>query len=198
MFEHHTDAVKWNKRYQSSEANPEAPPQPCSLLASQSNLLPNSGIALDLACGLGGNAIFLANKGWNVEAVDISEVALGKLSDIAENLHLSINTQLADIEKHDIPNNHFDCIVVSYFLERELCDALQAALKPGGLLFYQTFSKDKVSNSGPSSDRFLLNNNELLSLFPELIVRYYQDFGHCGAQDIGDHNTAQLVAQKRR
>ena len=198
MFDDHADAVKWNRRYQSSEANSETPPKPCSLLVSQSHLLPQSGIALDLACGLGGNAIFLANKGWNVEALDISEVALGKLSGIAESLYLSINTKLTDIEKHDLPRNYFDCIVVSYFLERELCNAIQAALKPGGLLFYQTFSKDRISNSGPSSDRFLLDYNELLRLFPELLVRYYQDFGHCGDQSIGDHNTAQLVAQKRQ
>lgn len=196
MFEDHADALKWNQRYQSKTLDPAQPPNPCSLLSEQSHLLPNQGTALDLACGLGGNSIYLAKAGLRVSALDISQVALDKLSDAAKTLALPIETHLVDIERSPLPNNHFDCIVVSYFLDRDLCDTLSASLKPGGVLFYQTFSKHKLSTGGPSSDRFLLDNNELLLLFPDLIVRYYQDYAACGTTSLGDRNTAQLVAQK--
>lgn len=188
----HPDANKWNQRYGASNATPA----PCSLLQNHQYLLPTSGKALDLACGLGGNALLLAQHGLDTHAWDISDVAITKLTTLAAEKRLPIQTLTRDIERLPPPPNSFDCIVVSYFLERTICNAIAAALKPRGLLFYQTFSINKISDKGPSSERFLLKNNELIQLFNSLEVRFYQELGNSGDLNQGDRDTVQLIAQK--
>ncbi len=191
-MEQHPDAIKWNRRYQGKDTIPG----PCDVLQEHGFLLPASGKALDLACGLGGNSLFLAEQGLDVHAWDISEVALEKLRAHASHRGLTLTTAIRDLENNPPAAAQFDCISVSYFLDRALCPAIAAALKPGGLLFYQTFTRNKLSDSGPSSKDFLLKNNELLALFSTLQVRFYQEYDHCGDLQSGDRNTARLIAQK--
>ena len=191
-FANHPDAIRWNKRYSKSMSAPTA----CALLRDHLHLLPQTGTALDLASGLGGNALALAQQGLQTSAWDISPIALQKLGEKAAQLGLDIETQSVDLKKESIPYKAFDCIVVSYFLERRLCPSISQALKPGGVLFYQTFTLDKLSDTGPSKPSFLLKNNELISLFTDLEIRFYQEFQHCGDLNHGDRNTAQLIAQK--
>ena len=74
---------------------------------------------------------------------------------------------------------------------------MAAALRPGGLLFYQTFILDRVDDSGPRDGPFRLQTNELLQLFPDLIVRFYREEGRIGDIGRGFRNRAQLVAQRR-
>lgn len=193
-YPNHPDAVRWNQRYRKSTSTPNA----CELLRQHLYLLPRRGQALDLASGLGGNALALAQQGLQTSAWDISQVALDKLHQQAQQLDLPITTQVIDLNCEAIPVAYFDCIVVSFFLNRQLCPAISRALKPGGLLFYQTFTQDKVSDSGPSSSEFLLKNNELISLFRDLEVRFYQELNRCGDLSQGDRNCAQLIAQKPR
>lgn len=196
MFDQHPDAAKWNQRYQNSERPIEELPEACGLLQAQQHLLPKQGVSLDLACGLGGNALFLATTGLQSHAWDISKVALEQLDQFAQHHRLEVCSQLTDLKAHSLPVEAFDCIVVSYYLDRRLCAAIEKALKPKGLLFYQTFALDKVSNKGPSRPAFLLKNNELPTLFPNLILRYYQHLGPIGDLNQGDHDTVQMVAQK--
>lgn len=188
----HPDSAKWNARYQHSQATP----QPCALLNECRFLLPHQGTALDLACGMGGNALLLAQQGLQTDAWDIADIAIDRLQQRADQQQLPIRAQVRDVESQPPHANRYDCIVVSYFLDRALCPALIAALKPGGLLFYQTFSADKLSDKGPSNPDFLLQNNELLTLFSDLEVRFYRELRHCGDTNIGDRNTVQLIAQK--
>jgi hypothetical protein len=63
-------------------------------------------------------------------------------------------------------------------------------------LFYQTFTRERVDDSGPGSERFRLERNELLRLFPDLIVRFYREEGRIGDPTRGFRNRAQLVAQR--
>ncbi|MCG8670070.1 MAG: methyltransferase domain-containing protein [Pseudomonadales bacterium] len=200
MFEQHPDAIKWNARYQKQTEAKQELPKPCSLLSQQLHLLPTkpdpAKSSLDLAAGLGGNAIQMAQLGWDSHAWDISKVGLASIEKVAESQGLEVTTKLVDIEQQKLPTNSFDLIIVSYFLSRELCPAIEAALKPNGLLYYQTFAWDKISSAGPSSEPFLLKNNELLTLFPNLTVRFYQHYGSLGDLDIGDRNTIQMVAHK--
>ena len=200
MFDQHPDAIKWNARYQRKLDQQPDEPKPCSLLSQHLHLLPNNPSptkqALDLAAGLGGNAIQMAKLGWDSHAWDISSIGLGIIDKAADSQGLDVTTKLLDLEQHRLPEAAFDLIVVSYFLSRELCPAIEAALKPGGLLFYQTFAWDKVSSTGPSNDSFLLKNNELFTLFPNLIVRFYQHYADLGDINVGDRNTIQMIAQK--
>ena len=87
-------------------------------------------------------------------------------------------------------------IVVSRYLERDLCPAISAALRPGGLLFYQSFVRDRVSDHGPDDHDFRLATNELLGLFPGLLVRLFRDEGSLGDVSRGLRDETQLVAQR--
>lgn len=182
---------KWNRRY----AEAEAMPRVAQVLYENRHLLPATGEALDLACGLGGNALFLAEAGLRVQAWDISSVAIEALQSRASADDLPLQATVRDVSAQPPAASSFDVIVVSRFLMRDLAPALCAALRPGGLLFYQTFVQDKVSPQGPSNPDFLLAENELLSLFAPLQTRVYREEGTLGDTTQGLRNEALLVAR---
>lgn len=182
---------KWDGIYARSAADPEA----CELLQSHEFLLPAQGTALDLACGLGGNALLLAERGLSVCAWDVSGIAIERLRFAAATRGLAVAAECVDIGPESLPKSAFDVITVSRFLDRALGDAIMAALKPGGLLFYQTYTQDKLDNSGPNNPDFLLKPNELLRLFATLRLVFYQEFGMIGDTACGDRNQARLIAQ---
>jgi tellurite methyltransferase len=183
---------KWNKIYQQKLMSSE----PTEVLMLHQHLLPKQGRALDLACGQGANAIALAQKGLSVEAWDISDVVIRQLSSRVEALALNCQAQVRNVITNPPDPVSFDVIVVSYFLQRELSDSLISALKPGGLLFYQTYCKEKVRAEGPKNPDFLLGDNELLSLFSGLKVRSYCESSLLGDHEQGLRNQAYLVAEK--
>ncbi|MFT5575595.1 MAG: tellurite methyltransferase, partial [Bermanella sp.] len=111
----------------------------CEVLRSNLHLLPAQGRALDLACGLGANALLLAEQGLRVTARDISSVGLSTLERSAKASGLAIVSEQRDIEHNGVGGGQFDVICVSRYLHRPLCAAISRALNPGGLLFYQTF-----------------------------------------------------------
>lgn len=184
---------KWDRIYKQSD--PGVIPAACEVLLEFQHLLPSSGTALDVACGLGGNALFLAEYGLNVTATDISAVAIERINQWQHPLVvtrcLAINSLLMREVKYDV-------IVVSRYLDRSICAALMSALRSGGLLFYQTFTRDKVnSDEGPSNPEYLLASNELLSLFKELKVLAFSDQGKVGTLSNGFRNQSYLVAQRQ-
>ena len=188
-----TTKKKWDKNYDSCSSDY---PSPAEVLRQNQHLLPSQGSALDLACGRGANAICLAEKGLTVSAWDISASALEHLANEATNKGLIIELEPRNISEHPPKPNSFDVITVSNFLERELIDDIRKAIKPDGLIFYQTFIIDKVSNIGPSNPDYLLDNNELLNFFSEWKVVLYQEEGLLGNVDSGFRNQAMLIAQK--
>jgi 2-polyprenyl-3-methyl-5-hydroxy-6-metoxy-1,4-benzoquinol methylase len=165
------------------------------VLTENTFLLPETGTALDLACGLGGNAVFLAQQGLAVTAWDISSLAIEKLTAYAAHHDLDINACEKNITNKSLPKSSYDVISVSRFLDRSLSDAIIDALKPGGLLFYQTFTREKTNGSGPNNPRFLLSRNELLRLFSPLTVVYYRENRECGNIQKGLRNEAQYIGQ---
>jgi SAM-dependent methyltransferase len=183
---------KWNRRYREAKA----PNQPTQVLVENLHLLPQQGIALELACGLGGNALLLARKGLTTHAWDISAQAITKLQQFAQQQALEINARIEDLQRCPPPCSSFDIICVSGFLDRALCPAIIAALKPGGLLYYQTHTRNKVTDSGPSNPEFLLEQGELLKLFAPLRPVVYREEEGCGNLDQGLRNQAYLVAQQ--
>lgn len=184
--------AKWDEIYSENTATPEA----AEVLLRHQYLLPNQGNALDFASGLGGNALFLAKQGLQVEAWDVSAVALAKLGEQVQKQHLPIVTHQCLIKADCLPKNHFDVIVISRFLDRSLCNAIMAALKTEGLLFYQTFTRNKLDQQGPSNPEYLLDCNELLRLFSPLSLIFYQEFGRTGNLQHGNRNEASYIGQK--
>ncbi len=181
---------KWDRRYE----NALATPPPIAVLTENAHLLPDRGRALDLACGLGGNALYLARRGLQVSAWDLSPVAVAALVASAGGLDLSAEAR--DVTAHPPPPDLFDVICVGHFLERALCSHIADALRPGGLLFYQTFTRERVDDGGPSTASFRLETNELMRLFSGLILRFYRDEGCIGDTGRGFRNYAQMVAQR--
>src|ERR1700692_5121129 len=73
---------------------------------------PDAGVALDLACGLGRHALWLASRNWRVSAVDVSDVAIGKLSQVALELNVNLNLFLGDAAQYNFEPTRFDLIVL--------------------------------------------------------------------------------------
>ncbi len=185
---------KWNRRYADAPAHS---PAPAGVLTEYEYLLPAEGTALDLACGRGGNALFLARKGLEVQAWDLSEEAVAGLDHEAKVKGLAIRACTRDVQEQPPQANTFDVICVSYYLERDICDVIISALRAGGILFYQTFIHEKVTDEGPRNPAYRLGPNELLELFASLHVLAYQELGCVGHTGRGTRDTAWLVAQNR-
>ena len=183
---------KWDTIYSQKSAEPTA----SYVLTQNQHLLPSQGIALDLACGQGGNAQLLAKAGLDVLAWDSSGVAIQQLTENAVSNSLAIDAQVRDVVKSPPKENSLDVLVVSFFLDRGLCSTLIDALRPGGLVFYQTYCQDKVSEQGPNNPAFLLADNELLNLFSSMKIRVYREESLLGEQQQGWRNQALLVAEK--
>lgn len=154
--------------------HPGHDPEPCELLVHHADLLPASGCALDLACGMAGNAILLAEHGLQTTATDYDAEVIADAKARIRELGLNVDLRQEDATCHLEPAG-YDVIVISRFLDRGLALAIERALKPGGLLYYQTFSIDVTSGHGPRNRNYLLRRNELLRLFPGLIILVYHE-----------------------
>lgn len=186
---------KWDAHYTQADYDKL---QPCSTLLENGHLIPTKGAALDLACGLGATALYLARRGLTTSAWDLSPVAISALQERATAEGLAINAEVRDLSVEPLPENTFDLIYVGNFLERSLCADIESALRPGGVLVYQTWIAGKRTDEGPANPAFLLAENELLRLFPNLTVRYFRDEGSLGDLDQGSRNDSVLIAQKCR
>lgn len=160
---------KWNKRF----TNAEAASYPADILHNHLHFLPQQGCALDLACGLGGNALLLAKCGLTTSAWDIAKTGLMKLQLFAAQQKLTITTKQIDLENDVFPNLTFDVITVSRYLHRPLFANIVSALNNGGMVFYQTFTANG-SRGAPSNPNFLLTDNELLERFSSLETLFYR------------------------
>jgi 2-polyprenyl-3-methyl-5-hydroxy-6-metoxy-1,4-benzoquinol methylase len=141
--------------------------------------------------------MLLARHGLNTVAWDQSSVAIRALSHRAAREGVEVAAAVRDVVAVPPSDDDFDVIVVAHFLERALSAHLIGALRPGGLLYYQTFVRDSVGQHGPSNPAYRLAENELLSLFvPPLRLRVYREEGTLGDTGAGSRDLAQMVAQK--
>jgi len=193
----------WNRKY-SEGSHGSLQPDPFLVAACEEFLSAASpGLALDVAGGVGRHAIWLAQRGWRVKLLDISEAGVRQAEENAKQTGTasSIAIEVRDLNSgQDLGREQYDLIVVFFFLQRELFPALAAALKPGGHLIYKTYtteqqritaeaSKIGACKTGPSHPMFLLQPNELLHAFPSLRVLHYHE-------TIQERGVAELVARK--
>jgi len=187
---------KWNKIYQSkAQAVETTTLSPAYILQEFQHLLPHQGKALDLACGFGANALFLAQHNLQTHAWDISSTAIKHLVNSARTLNLNITTEARDVITYPPEEKSFDVIVVSHFLDRQIMPDIISALRKGGLLFYQTFTKAHVQETGPSNEKYRLDKNELLNLCTELDVVVYREEDLIGDTASGFRNEALFIGQ---
>ncbi|WP_226819098.1 class I SAM-dependent methyltransferase [Acidithiobacillus montserratensis] len=161
---------RWNTCYADRAAQVAAP---LPLLKAQAGMLPTTGSALDLACGRGGNALFLASQGLETWAWDYAEAAILALQQQAV-IQPRLHPEYRDVLTQPPPAASFDVIVVAHFLHRPLFPILARALKPEGLLFYETWA-GAYAGRGPQNPDFRLLPGELEKAFAGLQLLAYQE-----------------------
>lgn len=157
------DIERWNERYAQGNPNPTFQPDP--LLVGHRQLLSGGGRALDVACGVGHNALFLASLGYEVVAVDGSLRGLRYCRDVMPQISLSVALAVVDLDRFWPPTNYFDVVVIVRFLDRQLIPRLQAALKRGGLVIYKTFNRNLLLERPDFPSDYVLACGELAGLF---------------------------------
>jgi tellurite methyltransferase len=188
-----SDRKRWDERYKLKEFALGKEPNP--FLKRHFRSLPG-GKALDLATGDGRNAVFLALHGYDVDAVDISEVGLRKARKLARAVGVKINTIHADLDVYSIKKEAYDLIADFYFLNRRLIPKIRQGLKKGGRAIFETYllEQRELGVAGPRNPRYFLKSNELLKLFNGFQIRFYREgiFREGGRKKA----VASLVAQK--
>jgi SAM-dependent methyltransferase len=168
------DQKRWDKRF--NEKKFVLGKRANAFLRKHVGLLPR-GKALDIATGEGKNAIFLAQRGFHVDAVDISEVGLKKAENLAQKFGVKIHTILADLDTYRIEKQYYDLIVNFYFLNRNLIPKIKKGLRRGGKVIFETYLLEQrvLSTAGPKNPDYYLKPNELLSLFNGFRILLYQE-----------------------
>jgi len=162
-----SDQERWDARWAEPKSAHVREPHP--LLVSFVLRNPQvCGRALDVACGVGQNTVWLAQHGFLVDAVDISLVALEHARRSAAEAGLApraVNFIQADLESWSPAVEAYDLVVGFRFLNRRLWPRLQAALRPGGWLVYQTFNLHKLNPDSDCPFEYLLEIGELRRTF---------------------------------
>jgi SAM-dependent methyltransferase len=182
----------WNLKYEQGLPSLEKP-DPFYLSAFAqfvADQFPNGGTALDLAGGIGRHALWLARRNWQVTAVDISEVAIRKLSQKAKQHNLTMDLFALDAREYQFKPACFDLIVMFYHFDRDICPRVFLALKPGGFLICKSsLSWDSYEGAAPLSIRPLAKS-EILSMLPELQVMHHQE------RPVRDRGVVEYVGKK--
>jgi SAM-dependent methyltransferase len=165
---------KWNARWRDKAATAEWHGDPW--LQRIMPLL-SPGRALDVACGSGRNAVYLAERGFAVTAVDLSQEALRLLNWEAGRRGLAIETRLIDLEQAAplLPAGPYDLVIDFFYLHRPLLPRLAELLEPGGILVLRTFSCAGSFPGGPDNPDFVLNPGELLDLFQNWDILFHEE-----------------------
>ena len=185
----------WDERYRNEDAVPER--GPAAFLVEHHHLLPERGRGLDVAMGTGRNALYLASLGYEVTGIDVSGVAVERCREEAERRGLRIEAVQADLGSYRLPSEAYDVIIDFYYLQRELAPALVAALRPGGVLVFESFTTEQRRFGwGPQQEEFLLRPGELRTLFPGLEELVYREGLVESQSGRGTKAVAGLVARK--
>jgi SAM-dependent methyltransferase len=153
------DREKWDSKYLKQLGGEDPSP-----ILKDFFSLASCGTALDIACGNGRNSLFLARKGFCVDAVDISTVAMNHLA--GRNQRITAICQ--DMDTWNIPQNRYEIVVNVRFLDRRLFPMIQEGLKPGGVLVFESFM-------GGKNEEYCLKQNELLHAFLSFHIVYYEE-----------------------
>ena len=138
-------------------------------------LLAPPGPALDVACGGGRHALAIAATGRRIEAIDRDVERCRALATRARGAQLPIDVACADLEHSPLPVGRYALIVNTLYLDRALAGRLARALRPGGLLLFETFTRDQLLTGHPRNPRFVLAPGELPRLFAGLRVLAYRE-----------------------
>jgi tellurite methyltransferase len=169
----------WNERY-ARGTHGSMQPDPFFLQAYKRYVeacFPHGGAALDVAGGVGRHAVWLAQRGWRVSLIDISEAAIEHARQNASAARVTINLVAKDMSCAHLERATYDLVLVFFYLERKILPGLALTLRPGGLLVYKTYTVEAPRGrvGGPSHPMYLLKHNELLRAFAGLEILHYEE-----------------------
>ena len=150
------------------------PGAPSPFVVDHLSLAP-PGPALDVACGGGRHALAIAATGRRVEAIDRDVDRCRALAARARGARFPIDVACADLERSPLPDGRYALIVNTLYLDRDLASALARALRSGGLLLFETFTRDQLLTGHPRNPSFALAPGELLRLFGGLRVLAHRE-----------------------
>ncbi len=183
----------WDERY--SKGKPNDQPNPLVVELAE-KLTPGRAPkrALDVACGVGRHSIYLAERGWQVTAVDSSKVAIELLCQAAAEIDLSIDARLADLERDEfvIEPGGYDLIVNCCYLQRDLFPAIKAGVKVGGCVLAVIAMVDDDPAVKPMNPAFLLQPGELRAMFDGWEILHDSE----AKLRAGKRRMAELIARK--
>lgn len=197
------DRDKWNARYRGSGGGPVGAPNPL-LLEWLPALAPVSSPrrALDVACGLGRHALYLARCGWHVDAMDISEVALASVAATAAAEGLDVTCIRADFEPETVTAaspfkpDCYDLVVMMRYTNLPLIGHIAGALRVGGYLVTEAYLKSDTEDAGPRNPNYRVSSGELRDAAAALETVAYRE--RLETERSGQPAAlAQLVARRR-
>ena len=199
-------AAKWNQRF--SEPDYLFGTEPNVYLRDQSTYLPRSGNALCVADGEGRNSVWLASRGLQVQAFDISPVGVAKARKLAQDAGLQVDYEVADCDQWNWPQTQFDVVAAIFiqFADPQMRGRLFAnmvrSLKPGGLLILQGYTPLQIEykTGGPGILANLYTDEQLRRDFAAMDIeelRMYEDELAEGEHHLGRSALAGMRARKR-
>jgi len=180
------DAIKWNERYRSEQFH-----GPREFLIEQAHYLPDQGVALDIATGLGGNAGFLIERSLRVVGVDVSEVGVRRAKDRWPSLMAAV----IDLTHYRWPPCSFDVILNFYYCQRDLWPHFRSMLKPGGVLIMETLTIESLRVRPDYQPDYLLQPDELRHAFADWEGLVYRE-GWIEMKDHAPRAVASLVTRR--
>lgn len=175
-----SDRARWDQRYADPHTGLGHAAHP--LLVQYAPPPPPGGRALELACGLGHAALWLAEHGYTVDAIDISLTALrrARAEQTRRGLH-GVTFIAADLDSFPLPRLAYDVVIVFRFLDRTLFPAIRARVRPGGLVIYETLNirqRERVPTTRPEH---MLHLGELPGYFAGWELLLARDDAHTSA-----------------
>lgn len=180
------DIVRWNQKYAAGDHYVE--PQGEAELVANRQYLDGRGCALELACGKGANALYLASIGYRVVAIDGALEGLKICDSSARERHLPVFPLAADLDSVQLPSLRFNLVSVVRYLNRALYKTIEDSIAPGGILFFKTFNRQHLKRHPGFNPQYVLEDNELIDAFSTLEV---VDAGECAG-------TSFIVARKNQ
>ena len=168
------DRQRWNARYASRADEALGPPARFVEWLVGEGLVPASGDVLDVAAGAGRNAIFLASRGLDVDAVDISDAGLAIARSHAQRLGMGrrLNTRCLDLDACSgdagLGDNRYDLVVWVNYKNATISSAVNLATRPGGHVAVELAGHRNLRAHARPSARFLVDDDEIAGWFPDL------------------------------
>jgi tellurite methyltransferase len=177
--------AKWNSKYRERLDQLKVP---CVNPRLQNlSVYLHGGTALDIACGLGANSLFLANRKYQVEAIDISDVAINFVQEQARNNGLTIHPRVCDLTEPDLlawEKQSFSLVVMTYYLDRSLFPIVKSLIQQDGYFFMETFYQTPHNQHEGVSNQYKLQSNELLLEFTDWKILFFEENEQEGRQTI--------------